>query len=56
VPGVRNGAADGLSRGEATRSAVLADLCSNSDPDLNSDLHPVEIPFPTRVFDLMMQP
>jgi len=47
VPGVRNGAADGLSRGKAKRSAVLADLLANSN------LHPVEIPFPDRVFSLM---
>jgi hypothetical protein len=47
VPGVRNGAADGLSRGEATRAAVLASLRAHSS------LHPVEVPFPARVFDLM---
>jgi len=47
VPGVRNGAADGLSRGEVTRAAVLADLRANSN------FLPIEVPFPDRVFDLM---
>jgi len=47
VPGVRNGAADGLSRGEVTRAAVLSDLRANSN------FLPIEVPFPDRVFDLM---
>jgi len=47
VPGVRNGAADGLSRGKATRAAVLVDLRANSN------FLPIEVPFPDRVFDLM---
>jgi len=47
VPGVRNGAADGLSREEVTRATVLADLRANTN------FLPIEVPFPTRVFDLM---